>query len=161
VRNIYVFLIFIICAGCTSGPSKGALFSMHEEPGKDSAIIYFYISEKEFGSTACTIVTVDEEERGCIGSPGFVKVVLSPGEHNFSFRPDALLDLKVEMRKFSAAVEGEKVYYLESRKIETEEEREEAWQSNYVNALGGFTVAWLPVEEPLALEHLKELRAWQ
>jgi len=146
--------------GCASVTPKGDLFKIHEPPESDESIVYFYVPEKEFGSTACTIVTVNDEERGCIGNPGYVKVVLNAGEHSFSFRPDAMIDLGIEMRKFTTTIIGGNVYYLESRNIETKEDQENALQMNYVNAFGGYTVGWVLVSEEEALKKLSLLRDW-
>lgn len=160
MKNIFILSLVIFFGGCVSVTPKGELFKMHDAPSSDNSIIYFYLPEKEFGSTACTIVTVNDEERGCIGNPGYVKVVLSSGEHSFSFRPDAMIDLGVEMRKFTSNFNGGSVYYLESRKIETQEDKDNALQMSYVNAFGGYTVGWVLIPEEEALKKLSQLRDW-
>ena len=160
MKRIFILPIIILFVGCASVTPKGELFKIHEDPGASESVVYFYVPEKEFGSTACIIVTVNEEERGCIGNPGYVKVVLSPGEHSFSFRPDAMIDLGVEMRKFTSSFNGGSVYYLESRKVETQEDKYNALQMSYVNVFGGYTVGWVLVPEEEALKKLSILRDW-
>ena len=161
MKKIILFSLVLSLIGCATTQSKGTLFNMHDSIPEDKSIIYFYFSNKEFVSNSCIIVTIDSEERGCVGIPGYLKVSLEPGEHAFSFRPKALIDLGVEMRKFTYSTEPGKVYYLESKKIESKADADNALQTNYVSAFGGYTVGWVLIDEARALESLSSLRQRQ
>lgn len=156
-----VLLSCFFLIGCASSSAMGSLFTMHSDPPISESIIYFYISQVKSGLNACLIVTVDGEEKGCIGNPGYVRVTLDPGEHFFSFRPDAIVDLGLEMKKFKMNVAGGRVYYIESKSFDKKDDARGALQVNYVNAFDGFWDAWVLSREDDALEKLKILRSWR
>ncbi len=96
-----------------------------------------------------------------MGSPGYFRTSLSPGEHSFSFRPNSLIDLGIEMRKFTLATEGGSTIYIISKVITSDDESRDILQSYYVNTYIGDTIGWVLMPEDEALEELKALRQWK
>jgi hypothetical protein len=134
---------------------------MHAPPEADKTLIYFYNTEVGSTGNVCLIVSVDGEEIGCMGSPGYFRANLPSGAHSFSFRPNSVIDLGIEMRKFTLETSGGTTMYIESKIILGNENSESVLQSNYVNALSGFTVGWVLVPAVNALRDLESLREWK
>jgi hypothetical protein len=160
VKVGFLFLIAFVL-GCASAQSKGPIFSAQSSIPQGKSLIYFYIADELLWSNACLIVTIDSKERGCIGTPGYLEVSLDPGEHSFSFRPKAMIDVGVEMRKFVYKTESDRVYYLESKEIKTKHDEENALQINYVDTLVGHSIGWVLTDEKEALSKLASLRQWE
>ena len=122
---INTFLMLV--AGCSSNPSSGQLYKMHDSVNSNLSLVYFYQPVKHILSSGCLMVSVDNEDKGCVGNPGYTVMSLVPGEHTFSFRRKAMIDVKgIKALPFTYSFEAGEAYYFKHATINDSSSREGA-----------------------------------
>ncbi|WP_371186148.1 hypothetical protein [Thalassotalea maritima] len=157
MRILILSLLFII-QGCVSTDvvPQGPVFNYSSPNNKDDVTAYFY-QDSMPGVTSCLLVGIAGEYKGCIGYPGFAKVVLQPGTHEVSFTPNAAI--KIANLDFVFEFKLGTEYFFKYQLVTSKSASDKAIESQH-NMLLGATFGWYLVEKKQALTELQDLKAW-
>ena len=154
------FLFFMLLSSCASTGPIGQKFEIHENVRDSEALIYFYQSETHDLSSGCLMVSMDNEDRGCVGNPGYTKISTTPGRHSFSFRRKAMVDIKsVKAFPFSFNFEAGKAYYFIHKTIPYGGSTTDAVAIGC--CYGENEQGLFPMQESIAIVEMNGLQLWE
>jgi hypothetical protein len=145
--------------GCMSTDvvPKGPIFTYNGKPADQESIAYFYQFDMPLVNS-CLLVGIDDKYRGCIGYPGYVHAIISAGNHEVSFTPNA--PIKISNLDFKFDFEAGKEYFF-VYKLSAQKSANDIEVKAQYNMLLDATYGWYLVEKQEALSALQGLRAWQ
>ncbi len=89
MRQLFIFVLLFGLAGCMNPAATGPQFSGVMPTNKDKAQIYFYRPLENDGGTVCLKVLLNDVEKGCLGTKGFLGFYAEPGNYQIKIKPDA------------------------------------------------------------------------
>ncbi len=89
MRFILGIVFSFTLSGCMNPAATGPKFSGLMPTNQDQALVYFYRPMADDGGTVCLNVVVNEIEKGCLGTKGFLGFYLAPGVHTVKLKPNA------------------------------------------------------------------------
>ena len=156
--RILSVLMVLVLSGCMSTEviPQGPTFNYSKQHSNDKAVVYFYQFDMP-GVNSCLLVGINDKYEGCIGYPGFAKVMVEPGNKEVSFTPNA--PIKIANLEFEFNFEAGKEYFFVYQLVGQKSASDTEIKTQY-NMLLNSTYGWYLVEKHQALEEMKELRAW-
>lgn len=154
MRQLLILIAVLFLFACTA-PAAGPKFTKNTEIMPDTAVFYLY-RQNNLGATVCINVYVNNELRGCLGSKGFLRLKVNPGENIIFTDPNAL-GSPVEFG-FTEVFIAESVKYY---KYTTEQENEGAVGIQKASFQKGLLPNFViyEIEEDKALNELQDLRS--
>jgi hypothetical protein len=89
MKFLSIFLFILILSGCMNPAATGPSFSELQKPEKNKSVVYFYRPMADDGGTVCLKILLNDIEQGCLGTKGFLPVVLVANDYNIKIKPDA------------------------------------------------------------------------
>ncbi|MGY8900265.1 MAG: hypothetical protein ACKVI8_19740 [Paraglaciecola sp.] len=89
MRPLFIFVLLFGLAGCMNPAATGPKFSGVMPSNKDKAQVYFYRPLEHDGGTVCLKVLLNDIEKGCLGTKGFLGFYAKPGNYQIKIKPDA------------------------------------------------------------------------
>jgi len=89
MKFLSVFLLTFILSGCMNPAATGPSFSKLQKPEKNKSVVYFYRPMADDGGTVCLKILLNDIEKGCLGTKGFLSIQLVPNNYNVKIKPDA------------------------------------------------------------------------
>ena len=165
MKTILIAMV-ILLAGCAWNIPSGQEFSSIEAVPDGKAVAYMYIPKKLDYVTGCTMIILGDVDSGCIGNPGYTKIILAPGEHSFKSRQKAALDINPKLPLFDFEFGSGKTYFFKYIHIDKTAEVNNALfrqdfsnEMFYVSGLG--SAVWVEVDADEAISDLKGLTLWR
>ncbi len=79
----------VLLTGCMNPAARGPGFSSLLESNGEQAVVYLTRPNEHDGGTVCFTILIDGAEQGCLGTKGFLGMLVTPGEHTIEVKPDA------------------------------------------------------------------------
>ncbi len=89
MKFLSIFLFVFILSGCMNPAATGPSFSELQKPEKNKSVVYFYRPMVDDGGTVCLKILLNDIEQGCLGTKGFLSILLVPNNYNVKIKPDA------------------------------------------------------------------------
>ena len=89
MRLLFIIVLSFGLFGCMNPAATGPLFTGLMPSNQDKALIYFYRPLEHDGGTVCLKVLLNDIEKGCLGTTGFLGFHAKAGEYHIKIKPDA------------------------------------------------------------------------
>ena len=89
MKSLFILMLLFSLSGCMNPAATGPQFTGVMPTNTDRTLIYFYRPLENDGGTVCLNVLLNDVEKGCLGTKGFLGFYAEPGEYQLKIKPDA------------------------------------------------------------------------
>ena len=89
MKSLFILMLLFSLSGCMNPAAIGPQFTGVMPTNTDRTLIYFYRPLENDGGTVCLNVLLNDVEKGCLGTKGFLGFYAEPGEYQLKIKPDA------------------------------------------------------------------------